>query len=113
MTERQPSLFEMGTPDMRPTYTPPYAPDSPTSRDAAEAIKPRATSLREQVFRVIQAAGENGLTDEEGQDLLALGGSTFRPRRGELVEAGRVKDSGKRRPVRSGNAAVVWVAVKQ
>ena len=51
-----------------------------------------------------------GLTDEEGCTETGLEGSTFRPRRVELVADGLVFDSGATRPTRSGRAAVVWQA---
>lgn len=94
-----------------PDFRPPSVRDSPTSRAAAEAVAPRATSYREQVFRAIQAAGENGLTDEEGVNVTGIGSSTWRPRRYELADAGRIRDSKRTRRTNSGCWAVVWVAV--
>ncbi len=91
-------------------FRPPSQAHSATSKAAAESVKPRATSLREQVFRYIQAAGEQGVTDQEGIEGLPMSGDTWRPRRGELQEAGRVRDSGRTRKTKRGNEAVVWVA---
>jgi predicted ArsR family transcriptional regulator len=48
-----------------------------------------------------------GATDEEIADGLAMNPSTVRPRRGELVDDGRVVAAGSRE-TRSGRRAVVW-----
>lgn len=55
------------------------------------------------------AAGPDGATDEEIADGLAMNPSTVKPRRGELVEAGRVVAAGERK-TKSGRRAVVWKA---
>lgn len=57
------------------------------------------------------AGRTNGATDEEIADGLAINPSTVRPRRGELVEDGRVVAAGERK-TKSGRRAVVW-RVKQ
>jgi len=80
---------------------------SDTSTAAAEAIKPDTSTLRTLVFNFIRNAG--GATDEEIQIALDMNPSTERPRRVELVNAGRVADSGERRKTKSGRKAVVWV----
>lgn len=85
-----------------------YQRGSRTSREAAERVD--AATLRERVFRHIAYREAWGMTDEECQDALAMNPSTQRPRRVELVRAGRVVDSGRTRPTRSGRQAVVWIA---
>jgi len=80
---------------------------SDTSVAAAGAIEPTAATLRMAVLGVIAATG--GATDEEIQAALGLAGNTQRPRRVELCEAGRVVDSGVRRPTKSGRQAAVWI----
>lgn len=62
------------------------------------------------MFAFIHRAGSRGATDEEIQTALALNPSTQRPRRIELVKAGRVYDSGNRRKTLANLDAVVWVA---
>lgn len=89
------------------------------SHEARLAIDPATHSLREQVFSAIQEAG--GATDAEIQSLTGLDGSTQRPRRGELVTAGRVRaltmadrlSTGVeyKRKTRTGRFATVWVVV--
>ncbi len=83
-----------------------------TSAPAADSLRGAAAALRRQVFELIAAAGETGLTDEEGQAASGLDGNTYRPRRWELEKAEMVKDSGQRRKTRSGRAAAVWVKVE-
>lgn len=90
---------------------PPAQRHSATSVEAAEGIKPDASRLRALVLSAIVSGG--GLTDEEGIERTGLSPSTYRPRRVELVQAGRVADSGGTRPTRSGRKAAVWVAVVQ
>ncbi len=90
---------------------PPAQQHSAPSIAAAEAIKPTAAKLREQVYDAILAAGVAGMTDEEVQDALNMGGSTERPRRRELEQANRIRDSGRTRATKSGRSATVWVAV--
>lgn len=60
------------------------------------------------VLNALWKARESGLTDEEIQARTKLNPSTERPRRGELVEYGRVVDTGERRPTKSGRPAIVW-----
>ena len=88
-----------------------YAPGSETSRQAAEAIRPSAPTLRELVERYIREQGTHGATDQELQRQLCVDANTERPRRGELVDAGKVRDSGRTRPTSSGRRATVWVSV--
>lgn len=95
--------------DLFADWTPPSQAHSPTSQEAAEAIQPRAETLRRAVLDYLRSRGEEGATDEETQEALAMSGSTQRPRRCELQEMGLVVDSGRTRPTRSGRAAVVWV----
>ena len=81
---------------------------SPTSVAAAEAIEPSAATLRGKVLAYLRDSG--GATDEEGMAAIGMGGSTWRPRRCELVVRGLVRDSGQTRLTKSGRKAVVWVA---
>jgi hypothetical protein len=91
---------------------PPRQRHSETSGAAANAIRPRSTTLREKVLDFLRTRGDAGATDEEIQDWLKMPASTERPRRIELVAMGLVKESRTRRTTRSGRAASVWVAVE-
>src|SRR5262245_33899466 len=100
-------------PSSGPYARPPAQRHSRTSVQAAQTIEPLAGTLRGRILAELRAAGKEGLTDEELQERLAMGPSTQRPRRIELVEAGFVRDSGRTRPAKSGRAATVWVAVEK
>jgi len=86
----------------------PHVAGSATSADAAEAMEPRAGTMRARVLAAIRAAGWRGMTDEELIASTGLNPSTARPRRVELADAGIIVPSGTR-AVRSGLQAVVWV----
>lgn len=90
---------------------PPAQQHSPTSVAAAEAIAPVAATLRRMVLEAIASAGADGLTDEEGAERVGIDGNTYRPRRRELEQQHRIRNTGKTRPTKSGRKAVVWVAV--
>ena len=92
------------------SFAPP-AQNTPTSRAAAKAIKPCAQTLRWQVLGCLKRSLEYGCTDHEIQTQLGMDPSTERPRRGELVAAGLVVDSGFVRPTPSGRMATVWRVV--
>lgn len=96
----------LATPHPQPA---PYVQGSETSRAAAQHVGNATGAMREAVLRFLADRGDEGATDEEIGSALRLGGSTARPRRVELVAAGCVRDSGKRRPTTSGRAATVWV----
>lgn len=91
---------------------PPAQQHSDTSRDAADAIKGVSGRLRREVYEWLAGRGVDGGTDEEIQAALNMPSSTQRPRRVELVRAGRVVDSGRQRPTKSGRKAVVWTVAK-
>ena len=84
---------------------------STTSIAAAEKIAPKRLILQAQVLQYLRGFPD-GLTDLEMQEGLDLEGSTQRPRRVELVEQGKVKDSGTTRKTKKGRAATVWVSVR-
>jgi hypothetical protein len=88
---------------------PPYQRHSKTSLQAANQIKEPSKSLREQVYGLLKALGENGATDEEIGIALNLPGNTVRPRRRELQLQDRIEITGKTRKTQSGRAAAVWV----
>lgn len=89
-------------------FDPPYQKHSPTSRAAAEAIKPALNALQSRVLAVIRLEPSWGATDEDICTVTGLKGSTVRPRRIELCEKGLIKDSGKTRATKRGRQATVW-----
>lgn len=52
-----------------------------------------------------------GLTDEEGQELMGMAGNSYRSARDTLWKKKMIRDSGGCRKTRSGRRAVVWVVV--
>lgn len=89
----------------------PYQPHSETSKAAAETMRPDAATDRMEVLNLLLRALV-GMTDEEIQLSLKLNPSTERPRRIELVRAGKVRDSGKKRATKSGRLATIWEALR-
>ena len=83
---------------------PPYQAHSETSFDAAISMSGKTKNLRELVFNALISKPQ---TDEELSIALNLAPNTCRPRRVELVRAGRIIESGKR-PTASGRSATVW-----
>lgn len=79
------------------------APD--TARAAARSHLPRSGTAR---ARVLLALADAPLTDDELQATLRMGPNTQRPRRVECVDAGWVRDSGRRRTTDTGHDAIVW-----
>lgn len=96
----QPSLFER-------VKVPAYQRHSATSKAAAVAVAPKAPSLKEQVYLYLRGLGTYGATDLEGAAHFGMDGSTYRPRRIELVGEGRVVSGGTRKTP-SGRTATVW-----
>ena len=105
---KQGTLFDMPEPlGSTPSY--PFVRHSDTSREAAESGSHTARStVRHRVHDFIDEQGDGGATDEEIIDAIGGNPSGIRPRRIELVQAGLVRDSGKRRATRSGRQAVIW-----
>lgn len=86
---------------------PPFQGHSITSLEAAAAIRPAALVLREQVFACIVVHGP--VTDEQIAELTGLAPNTARPRRVELMDAGRIRAEGTL-TTHSGRKARAWVA---
>ena len=88
----------------------PFQQHSVTSIEAAISIARRLGPMELEILNLIeqcQAAGGNGLTDEEL--ITTFGSQSARPRRIWLAATGKVRDSGFTRKTRSGRNAVVWV----
>lgn len=76
-----------------------------TSAAAAEAMKPKAATLRAKVLDELR----NGPgTADELSDRLHIDKLSIRPRCSELAARSRIRDSGARRPNGSGKSAIVW-----
>ena len=78
-----------------------------TSRDAAQAITPRANTVRAQCLNTFRIGG--GYTADEVARILGYSILTVRPRITELYKQGFIEPTGSRRTNKSGHAARVWV----
>ncbi len=87
----------------------PVAANAPAqeSRAAPKPVPPAGVPHKQIIMAAFHAAPV-GLTDEEGSDLTGIRMSGYGPRRLELVRAGKLVDSGERRPTKSGLSAIVW-----
>lgn len=86
--------------------SPPSQRHSATSVQAASEIHTRTAELREKVYDYLKAHGP--ATDEQVQEALGMNPNTQRPRRIELVDLRRVRDSQRTAKTRSGRDAVLW-----
>jgi hypothetical protein len=102
----QTSMFDMDW-VFRP---PPVRHDHPeTSFQAAESIAPVTGKLRQAVYAFAVERASYGFTDSELFTAFPdKPENSIRPRRIELVEAGRLIDSGTRRQNHRGRQCVVW-----
>jgi predicted transcriptional regulator len=105
----QDSLFDPPDPYQLARKTDPH-----TSLDAAKSlIAVRITETRKAILLVLKRSPD-GLTDEEiARNLGPIASpSGLRTRRKELVEAGLVFDTGRRRTTRSRRRTIVWEATR-
>jgi DNA-binding IclR family transcriptional regulator len=79
------------------------------SEEAAKAISGIASTLRDQVRRII-ATNPGGLTADEIAHKLNRSILSVRPRVSELRRLGEIKQSGSRGKNESGMSATIWVA---
>ncbi len=79
-----------------------------TSKAAADAMAPRAPTLRDRVLRWLGFEPAGMTADEIATDM-GEGILSVRPRVAELARMGLVRDSGIRRKNKSGKSAIVWV----
>lgn len=91
-------------------------PDAPghrnveTSIAAADALAPTLGRLQHMADAAIRNAGFYGSTSDELAARLNMDRGSIQPRTSELRRKGIIRDSGRRRPNRTGKQAIVWVA---
>lgn len=81
-----------------------------TSKAAAEAVKPRAPTLRDEVLALLTKLDMHGATADECAKLMHRSVLSVRPRVAELNRLGKIYDSGNTRANDSGVKAIVWRA---
>lgn len=84
--------------------------DPPTAQKAAKGAAEKAETHRQYALRVLRNHPE-GLTDFALAEICNIQQTSIGKRRLELVRAGLVIDSGRRRPSPSGSMAIVWRAL--
>lgn len=82
-----------------------------TSQEAARRALGRTGSQRRAIYEEIRSRGTDGLTCDEICVILQLLVQSATPAINTLARDGWLRDSGLRRNTRSGNAAIVWVAI--
>lgn len=80
-----------------------------TSRKAAERALPKSGTKRHAIWSLIK--GRDGLTADQINAMTGISPNTINPTIRGLVLDGWVGDSGRREMTRSGNEAIVWVAI--
>jgi hypothetical protein len=75
------------------------------------AAAPDRARDHDRAYALLRMAAD-GLTDFELGNLMSRQQTSAGKRRGELRDAGLVRDSGQRRRAPSGSMAIVWVAVR-
>jgi hypothetical protein len=100
----QPNLFDW--PDrQRYPAAPGFKERGGTSQEAAEAIEPRANTLRAKALAALEL---RALTPDEIADALGESVLAIRPRVTELFNLGRIEWTGEKRTNASGMRAKVW-----
>lgn len=86
----------------------PHTNRTATSDQAAAEVRPIFPSRLRHMLEIFAAADRRGLTDEEGQTLAHLGGDSWRPARGRLLEHGVVEKTTTTRRTEKGRQAQVY-----
>lgn len=107
-------LAASAPPEQYPLYdgTPPHVRGSDTSLAAAEAIEPHVGTQQARALAVVRAALA-GATCDEVEALTGGRHQGISARLRELVQLGKIVDSGQRRATRSGRQARIYVAVRR
>lgn len=83
--------------------------DTSVAAHTGTPVQHRIT-LREKVFCLLIGSADTGLTCDEVEVILGRTHQTVSARITELVAEGRIRDSFRRRPTRSGRQARVYIA---
>jgi len=82
-----------------------------TSQAAAQMALPSSGTKRRTVYDLIMANLANGLTADEVQVQTGFSPNSINPTIKGLADDGWIRDSGERRPTRTGALAIVWTAI--
>jgi predicted ArsR family transcriptional regulator len=86
----------------------PYVRGSDTSRDAAESMRPHVSEIEQDILHFLKI--HQDATCDQIEDYMGIKHQTASARLKGLADKGLIRDSGARRPTRSGRAARVYVA---
>lgn len=88
-----------------------FRPNNPeTSKEAAKAVAPKRVKIRDRVLEYARDMGAHGITDAELVERWPdAPESSYRKRRTELVQDGKLVDSGRTRLNKHGRRCVVWI----
>jgi len=100
-------MDQLGLFDQRYPNQPGYRREG-TSREAAEAMKPRAPGIRARALELLKDAS---LTADEIAAKLNVTVLACRPRVTELLAQGKIYDTGRTRANSSGVQATIWRAL--
>lgn len=89
--------------------TPPHVAGSDTSLSAAKSVEARVPKMKMAVMDCIARGYDEGRTCDEVEVWLGMSHQTASARIRDLVKSGKIADSGKRRPTRSGRKAAVYM----
>ena len=81
---------------------------SDTSAAAAEAAAPKLTARMQTALQLIRE--RDGATNDELTDLMGLPIQSICPVTNRLFQIGKIRDSGRTRPTRTGSPAKEWIA---
>ena len=87
----------------------PFVAGSDTSEAAARSVEATAPRDQDRILASVGARHSDGMTCDELEVALGLSHQTASARVRDLVKAGRIIDSGKRRKTRTGRSAAVYV----
>ena len=88
----------------------PYVPGSDTSKAAAKKVAPTIGTWHKKIYKAIDES-DFGMTDEMLEIHFDRKHQFISPRRGELVKAGMIIDSGEKGTNTTGSKAILWVSV--
>lgn len=87
--------------------------DRDTSRKAATSMNDRVHMLRGRCLTELRKHPHDGLTADETAAAIGETVLSVRPRFTELLQTGKIVDTGRRRKNESGRSAKIWKAVAQ
>lgn len=86
----------------------PYVSSSDTSKAAAHSVRGDLQAMEKKVYSALWDAGMDGMTCDAVEVAIGMSHQSCSARIRGLAKLGRIIDTGRRAPTRSGRSAVVW-----